>query len=562
MLAAPPYEAMRTSLLKLLVSLVALAVVAAGWFFLAPRDLRGSTAYVVTSGASMQPRFHSGDLAVVRATNHYTVGDIVAYHSRSLHTIVLHRIVALDGKRYVLKGDANSFRDPEHPARSQLMGKLWLHLPKAGTAFAALGTPDTEIIFGGLAILLLFTGGATTTRRRRRRRRIEAGKAGTPRRSRNRSTIPVIGVAIGITSAGLVSFLALGAVAFTRSLQKQTVTATHYSERGQLSYTAEAPAGATYPTSQAISGDPLFVRLIDATNLRFDYHFASQSPHALTGTATLDAELASSTGWTRNLTLQPGAAFNGDDAALIGTVHLHAIERLLRRLETETASNNATYTLTILPRVQIHGRLADARIQKQFAPRIPFTIDQTQLRLLTTENLSVDKRSPAGNPNPLTPLSLGSVHTTKETRRSISVANTRLHIEQARRVATIGAAATLTALLMLVLLTLRLRFADEATRIQARHGDLLIPVSRTDRHSYDELVELQDFKTLKQIAKRYDRLILHEQSALGHSYRVADEGILYIYLIGNGHGLLPQPTNGHTKSQSTPQPSPQPQRRR
>ena len=57
------------------------------------RQIGGSTRYVVTNGDSMEPLFHSGDLALVRPAGQYKVGDIVAYWSTLLHTVVLHRIV-------------------------------------------------------------------------------------------------------------------------------------------------------------------------------------------------------------------------------------------------------------------------------------------------------------------------------------------------------------------------------------------------------------------------------------------------------------------------------------
>ena len=62
------------------------------WWYFAPTAIGGSTRYVVTSGVSMEPRFHTGDLALVRPAGQYKVGEIVAYWSTLLHTVVLHRI--------------------------------------------------------------------------------------------------------------------------------------------------------------------------------------------------------------------------------------------------------------------------------------------------------------------------------------------------------------------------------------------------------------------------------------------------------------------------------------
>src|SRR5271157_145822 len=71
----------------------------------------GEVALVTTHGQSMEPRFHSGDLAVVVPDSTYHVGQIVGYQSPLLHVVVLHRIVAEHDGTFVFKGDNNSFLD-------------------------------------------------------------------------------------------------------------------------------------------------------------------------------------------------------------------------------------------------------------------------------------------------------------------------------------------------------------------------------------------------------------------------------------------------------------------
>src|SRR3954447_12712156 len=120
--------------LGLLPVLCALAVV---W----PASLGGQVAYVTTHGISMEPRFHTGDLAVVHPANSYRVGDVAAYHNRMLHTVVLHRIVAVSHGRYTFKGDNNSWLDQERPAQSQLMGSLVARVPRGGIWLNRLSSP-------------------------------------------------------------------------------------------------------------------------------------------------------------------------------------------------------------------------------------------------------------------------------------------------------------------------------------------------------------------------------------------------------------------------------------
>src|SRR5438874_797910 len=107
-------------------------LVAAALVDLWPLSWGGHFGYVTTHGISMQPRFHTGDLAVVRPAAHYSVGDIAAYHNRMLHTVVLHRIVAINDGRYTFKGDNNTWLDVERPVGDQLIGRLALRVPQGG----------------------------------------------------------------------------------------------------------------------------------------------------------------------------------------------------------------------------------------------------------------------------------------------------------------------------------------------------------------------------------------------------------------------------------------------
>ena len=64
---------------------------------------------------------------------HYTVGDIVAYRSNLLHTVVLHRIVAnVDGSYVCLQGRQQRLHRPGPSYARDLLGKLWLHIPHGG----------------------------------------------------------------------------------------------------------------------------------------------------------------------------------------------------------------------------------------------------------------------------------------------------------------------------------------------------------------------------------------------------------------------------------------------
>jgi signal peptidase I len=134
------------------------ATVAAAWWLLAPAQLGGSTAFTTVDGTSMLPTFQRSDLVTLRAARSYSVGDIAGYRSRLLGRVVLHRIVAIHDGRYSFKGDHNSFLDPERATRSQLVGKLWFRIPRAGRAVDALHTPWIVAAVAGLLVFALFGG--------------------------------------------------------------------------------------------------------------------------------------------------------------------------------------------------------------------------------------------------------------------------------------------------------------------------------------------------------------------------------------------------------------------
>ena len=134
-------------------------------YYVAPPQLGGHTAYVTTVGTSMEPLLHSGDLVVVRERPPYAVGDVVAYQSPELHTVVLHRIVARDGNRYVFKGDNNTWFDAYHPTKDELIGRMVMHLNGVGGRIGMVRTPAGMSMIAALGAVGVLGG-----RRRRRTR--------------------------------------------------------------------------------------------------------------------------------------------------------------------------------------------------------------------------------------------------------------------------------------------------------------------------------------------------------------------------------------------------------
>jgi hypothetical protein len=76
----------------LLAALGIVAVMAGWWATLAPRSFGGPDTYVVVSGTSMLPRYHTGDLVVARRQSSYHLGKIVVVSVEGGR--VIHRLWA------------------------------------------------------------------------------------------------------------------------------------------------------------------------------------------------------------------------------------------------------------------------------------------------------------------------------------------------------------------------------------------------------------------------------------------------------------------------------------
>jgi len=94
---------------------------------------------LITHGISMEPLLHTGDLVLIAPVDNYRVGQVVAYHSTLLHTIVLHRISS--GRHYFFKGENNDFIDPRMQRGRCWSAGMWLHIPRGGVVLCGSRTP-------------------------------------------------------------------------------------------------------------------------------------------------------------------------------------------------------------------------------------------------------------------------------------------------------------------------------------------------------------------------------------------------------------------------------------
>ena len=114
--------------------------------YLRPESLGGSTGYVLVSGTSMEPRYHTGDLVVVRRQTSYDRGQVIAYRVPKGDPMagaqVIHRIIGGDATRgFVVQGDNRTARDVWQPKPGDVVGAKVLRIPNAILVLQFLRSP-------------------------------------------------------------------------------------------------------------------------------------------------------------------------------------------------------------------------------------------------------------------------------------------------------------------------------------------------------------------------------------------------------------------------------------
>jgi signal peptidase I len=491
-------------------TLLVVAALPVLWFF-APIQLHGHTGYAIVDGISMEPSYHGGDLVLIHEQPRYSVGEVVAYHSRKTGVVVLHRIARMtaDG-RYVFKGDNNSFFDP--PAKAQdLIGAKWLRAPKVGAAMVWVRKPWHEILLVGVAILLgLFSkiapqraGGSRTSppeELRRFTRRVPA------------SQVQLLAAIAFALTAGL-WLIALGTPD-----TKSDADPRLFRERGAFTVTGRAARSSVYPDGRVHSGDTIFTRLVNTLDVTFDYGVASHLATSAAGSARLSLDLSSDNGWHTVQTLAT-APLRNSKAHLSATLDVAGLQRTARAVDEQTGVPSTTYTLDLVARVDAKGHAGTTPIASTFSPRLTYRLDANRLLLVRTPAIA----------NPFVQAKDGAGLVNK--RNAFHLGPAAVDVRTVRTLAGWGTAFALVALVAAAALA-RTR-SDEPSRLAWQYRDWLIPIKQLP-NTTSAVTDVTGFDSLVRLADRHNKAILHLDAAGEHTYLVKENGLLYRYTALDG----------------------------
>jgi signal peptidase I len=500
-----PWRSLTRSPLRRAFSIAGAALGVVCWLALAPAALGGSSTYVTTYGASMEPTLHRGDLAIVRAQPSYRVGDIVAYRSASLHTIVLHRIIGRDGDRFVFKGDNNTWVDTDRPSAGELVGEMEMRLPGLGDHVQRAASPPGVASLATLAAFPIATG-----RRRRRRGSNETGPARHLKSTRSWPSWGHVEPRLLMATA-----VVLGAVAFSfsRPSTNQTTSDLPFDDRGEFSYTGEALGGtAAYQAEHVSSGQPIFLNLVDRVEIKFTYSASSTSPVVAAGELSLSGTVMDTDGWAYPFDLAEPTPFEGGGTQTSGTLDLSDLRAMIVGMETATGVARDSYTVLIEAYVNREVHSDDAVSAGVFAAILEFKLDDLEMYLA----------APGGDA--LTPSQGGLLSVPLERANHIDILGQSLSIAGVRAVAM---ALTLIIAALWIGWLLRTARGDETSLIERRYRGYLLPV-RTAELTSGLIIDVESINALARIADHTGAPILHGD---GDEYHVIDGTRVYRYKV-------------------------------
>ncbi len=497
------------------------------WILLAPTKIGGQTSYVIIHGNSMEPKFHTGDLAIVRKASSYQVGDIVAYWNDSMAAYTIHRIIDTRQDRFIMKGDNNSWIDPIQPGQEEIIGKLWIYLPKVGKTVEWLRSPIN------FALILALTGGALMTGMAFK------SKGNRKKELVNMNPTGILGVALYGFGLLFFAFLALLFYAFSRPV---TIASNDilYQQDGLFSYSATGTPG-IYDTDTVQPGEPIFPKLTCLLNVAFSYNLLGNQVQSFSGRQQFYAQvLDEQSGWQRTIPMGQVSAFSGTSFFNTGTIDLCQVEGLVTTLEQETGLRSSTYTMEVVSAVSIMGNVAGEMITDSFTPVLAFKFDETHFYL----------EANGKNNDVLHASKPGLSSSTNLQANILPLLGMEPTVQTVRIAVIIGMVFSLCGLLVIGLYTYSVVRQDQETLIRLKYGSLLADVYEVTYEPTPPIIDVTSIDNLAKLAERHNTMILHVSHDFLHDYLVQGRRATYRFSIGTGtnrsvgHALVQPETLG------------------
>jgi len=125
---------------------------------------------------------------------------------------------------------------------------------------------------------------------------------------------------------------------------------------------------------------PLFTApVLSTVQVRFGYRFGAAGTHRLNRKARLDGRSPPSSGWQKTFELARPQRFRGDQTALVATLDLPRCWHSCPCRRPTTAVGGS-YTLTLTPQLNVHGRWMHDRYRPASRHRLKFALNKLEVQ--------------------------------------------------------------------------------------------------------------------------------------------------------------------------------------
>lgn len=481
------------------------------WITLAPTQLGGPVTYVIVDGNSMEPGFYRGDLVLVRSEPAYGAGDAVVYRDAKLGSFVFHRILRMELDRFVLKGDNNSWLDSYQPRRDEIVGKLWIHVPKLGKGIEWARVPlHASMIAAVLGAILMFD--LIPNQRSQKRNGSPPWTAGD---------MPVIAMyALGFLA---LAFFAVGVFSFTRPLN-QPAENISYKQEGQFVYSATGTPG-VYDTEVVRAGEPVFPRLTCFLNVGYTQTISGERLQGISGSHRMVARiLDEQSGWQRTIPLNGDAPFSGNTFFTTATVDLCQVVSLVNLVEEQGGLKQTSYTLEIVAETSFAAHADGRQISDTFSPVLVFKYNKVNFYLVSSPSAA----------DPLYSSKQGVVGGATQKANTVSVFGWLFPVWALRFAALTGFGFSAYGLIVVGMKMYSTASQSQDALIRLKYGGMLVDVYEQTIAPSASIIDVSAMDDLARLAERHGTMILHMTRNFLHYYFVQSNGITYRYVIASG----------------------------
>jgi len=483
------------------------------WIVFAPTRIGGRASYVIINGNSMEPGFHRGDLVIVQTALKYEVGDIVTYSDAKMGAYVIHRIIETNQDYFILKGDNNSWIDAYHPIRNEIVGKLWIHIPKLGKTMEWLRVPINMALTIGMFGGVLMAGKKTQPNLHGKRNKRPVGKS--------TGWIEMALYTVGFLT---LAFLALSVLSFSRPVIR-TADDIQYDQTGVYYYSATGPSG-IYDTEILHSGEPIFPKLTCSINIGYSYNITGPV-QTVSGTQQLNALITDEqSGWQRTIPLKPSTAFSGNSYSTTAPIDLCQIQALVNAVEQETGFRPNTYTLAIISQLAVAAKVEGQDLYDSFDSKLIFKFDKVHFYLANNGNDGTD---------PLQSSKSGLLANSNTQENTFSFLGFELNVLGIRFLGVGGLILSLISLLILGWYVFDAAQRSPEALIRIKYGALIMDVYDRGFENLSSVIEVTAIEDLAKLAERQNAMILHMTRDFLHYYFVQSDGMIYRYVSSESH---------------------------